>query len=120
MARMFRRRLNTVLGWITSPAPGFPAEAQKMGAGAEDGRLGLQGPGDVEQVLAPRLIVPACVEVRKQPSGPFHSENFGVAKPRGLELGAQVVRAVEVGRREVIDIVRLVAMLAVFEIPVAN
>src|SRR5262245_36507295 len=94
----------------------FSADGKKVRADSDHGRLGLQEAGDIQHVLPERRVLPPGVEVLQQPGGTFDAEDPDAPKPRGLELALELVRTMKVGRREVVEVARVVAMLAVDEV----
>src|SRR5262245_49716641 len=91
-----------------------------MRAHAYNRRLGFQCTRDVQHILSKRLVRPPRIEISEHPGDSLDAKHSDVRKAGLLELNAQILRAMEVGRREVIECVRRIPMLSVDQILVAN
>src|SRR5262245_9540667 len=87
------------------------SDSQQVSARANNRRLGFQGAGDGEQVVPRRHVVPAAFEIANQPSRTFDTEHCHFVETGRSHFPCEILRAVEIGRREIVDAARLVAML---------
>src|SRR5262245_1693179 len=91
-----------------SGRPSLPgAHCQQMCTEPANRRFPLQGARDAEQILPLSGIGPTFVEVRQDPSRTFEPEHALAVKPRRHDFGLQLLRTMEIRRREVIPLVRL-------------
>jgi hypothetical protein len=70
----------------------------------------------LEQDLAPRRIVPAFDEIRENPAWSFDSVEAVHRKPSGSNLPSQVLRAVKVCGRKIVESIGWVLMVAVRQV----
>src|SRR5262245_12409417 len=107
---------------IPSPSPPFTlaADSEKVGADALNRSLGFEGPCRLEDVLSQAVVDPPDVEVREDPRRTLDAEHGHTSEAGALELAVEILGPVKVRRREVFGMVRLVAMLTVDEIPIAD
>src|SRR5688572_16188147 len=87
---------------------------------ADNRWLFLEGTCYGHDVVALRAVRPPPVEIRQQPGRAFDPTHPHVDKTRRVELSAKILRPMEIRRREVVETIRLVAMLAVPEVLVAH
>src|SRR5262245_63884210 len=90
-----------------------------MRAHAYNRRLGFQCTRDVQHILSKRLVRPPRIEIAEHPGDALDAEHSDVRKAGLLELNAQILRAMEIRRREVIQCARRIPMLSVDQILVA-
>src|SRR5262249_10537252 len=86
----------------------------------DNGHLPLQCARDAEQVLPLSGIGPTFVEVRQDPSRTFEPEYRLTVEAHRRYLGLQLIRTMEIRRREVIPLVRRVSVLSLLQVLLHN
>src|SRR3954462_1416604 len=81
-----------------------------MRAAADYRRLRFQPARSVEKDCAAPLVRPALVEIGEHPTGPFDAEGTLDIEPRTRDFRAQILGAVEVRCREILDLAGGIAM----------
>src|ERR1700676_3414709 len=85
---------------------------QKMRAGADQTRFMFDLSQHSQQALTLAGIVPQAFEIPRQPARPFNREYVDQIKSAFAKLGSQFVRTVKNRIREIQQVARRIAMLA--------
>src|SRR4051812_29918308 len=97
---------------------GLFADDEEMSAAADHRRLRFQPARGVEKDRTAPLVRPALVEIGEHPTRPFDAEWIPDIEARIRDLRAQIFGAVEVRRREVLDLAGWIAMNSLCQIGV--
>ena len=95
-----------------------PRDDEQVCAAAEHGGLGLDESRGVEQGGAALRILQAVGQVRQDPAGPFDAVECVDGQARSRDFGAEVIGTVKVSRREIIEMVGWVAVLAIAKVSI--
>src|SRR3982750_198231 len=89
---------------------GLPADDEEMCAAADHRWLRFQPARSVEKDRAAPLVRPALIEIGEHPAGPFDAERTFDIEASISDFRAQILWAVEVRGREVLDLAGGIAM----------
>lgn len=101
---------------LLPPSP----DPKEMGTCANDRRLPFERPRHVQEIVALDRVVPSPVKIRQHPARALDAQGDHVIESRSLNFPNQILRPMEVCGREVVDLVRVIPMLAFKQIPVPD
>src|SRR5258705_1661402 len=118
--RSLRTRANGKGAMIAPPFALAHANREQMCTHADNRRLGLEQPGELDDVGPRDRVRPPRLEVGEKTRRPLDAEDPDVRKAGVGELLRQFLRPMEVGGREVVQAAGLVAVLRLPQISIPN
>src|SRR5262249_39581301 len=93
-----------------------PCHCEQMRARAEKARLGFDRGDRGEQPGGAALVGEPCVQIGKEPCGPFHCQGRLVRQAGRRELAREVFGPMEIRGREIRGVARWISVAAVLSV----